>query len=386
MTEPGTSALPDGTTPRAPRNGLATGAYLIVILWGLSVGRDFLIPLCIAALLSFLVLPVFRFLIKFGLPSWIAVTLGTVLLLLPFLLTGYMLVRQGQTLVRDFPQISKSLQQMVARFSQSDVAHKFHLEESLSLSVLSEKVGESASASAHFIASGLRALLETGSQFVLVFILTILMVALRKHLRVTSEKLIARFENIHGANMLDAVVSLIEQFLLARMVIVVAVTLLSWLVVALFGVPYSFLLGAVVGILTLIPELGFVISLVPVIAVAAATGHSLLSVTGLGCAIFVIHLIEANVVSPKLVGHKLNINVLAGFIGLFGGGLLWGVWGMFLSVPILGVLRIVLSAAPALQPWGELLSEREDQALTRLIILRHKLPLFFLSGKAPDGA
>jgi predicted PurR-regulated permease PerM len=266
--------------------------------------------------------------------------------------------------------------QLAEKFSQSEFAHRFHLEKSLSLATLSEKIGTSATASAQIILSSLRTLLETGSQIVLVFIFTILMVAMRDHLRRTFEKLLAQFEHIHSAHILDAVVTLIEQFLLARMVVMISVSALSWVVLFLFGVPYSFLLGTLVGILTVIPEVGFVVSLVPVIVVAVAAGVSLLSVTCLLLSFFVIHLIEANVFSPKLVGHKLNINVLASFIGLFGGGLIWGVWGMFLSVPVLGVLRIVLSAIPSLQTWGELLAEREDRALTRQIIQQHKLALF----------
>jgi predicted PurR-regulated permease PerM len=53
--------------------------------------------------------------------------------------------------------------------------------------------------------------------------------------------------------------------------------------------------------------------------------------------------------------------VLATFLGVFAGGLLWGIAGMFLSVLFLGVLRIAFSATPALEPWGELLAEPEHK-------------------------
>ena len=112
------------------------------------------------------------------------------------------------------------------------------------------------------------------------------------------------------------------------------------LVIRVFGVNYSFTLGLFIGIMTLLPQVGFLVSLVPVLVVTLATGHSLLSTTFLVGTLLLIEALQGNLLSPKLLGNRLNINTLSTFLGVFAGGLLWGVAGMFLGVLILGVLRI----------------------------------------------
>jgi predicted PurR-regulated permease PerM len=109
-----------------------------------------------------------------------------------------------------------------------------------------------------------------------------------------------------------------------------------------------------------IPAVGFLIGLIPALIVAAVTGHSFISLLCILGALIVCNLIDNYYLTPKLVGNRVNISALASFVGLFAGGLLWGIIGMFLSIPILGVLRIVFSSTPALRPWGELLSDSTD--------------------------
>jgi predicted PurR-regulated permease PerM len=97
------------------------------------------------------------------------------------------------------------------------------------------------------------------------------------------------------------------------------------------------------------------------------TGHSVSQTLVMTAILFGISAIENYVLTPKLVGNRLNLNALTCFIGLFAGGLLWGIWGMFLSIPILGVVRIVFAAIPALEGWGELLSDKLDTSPSELI-------------------
>lgn len=358
-------------------SGLAFCAYLVICLWAVYAGQRFLVPICIAALLSFLVFPLIRFLMRCRVPEPLAITLGSLLLIVPLVGACFVLVRETQNLIEDFPKILATVEHALESFSNSQISHRLHLEHSINLEAFSGKIGNAAGSGAAFVLASVGNLLSAVSLIVLVLIFTILMIASRKHLRLSAEKLLSRFENLHGTNMLVAVTSLIEQFLIARALITLIMSVACSLVLLLFGVPYSFLLGSFIGVLTSVPEIGYLVSIIPVIVVALVTGHTNGQFFLLMAVLFAVHLVESNVLSPKMVGHKLNINLLASFIGLFGGGLLWGVWGMFLSVPILGIVRIILCASPEHQVWGELLAEREDKALQRKLIRREALPTFF---------
>jgi putative permease len=350
------------TPDRFPRE-LSVMALLVVVVWGLWAGQAFFIPISLAALVACLTTPLVRWMSKYKIPEWLSIVLSGLLLVLPFAFAGFMLIRQAQSLLQDYPTIVAQFQKWFVSFSDSEIAKSLHLSEKLTMPALTEHLTQGAGEGIQFMVKVLRTAFEAGTESVLIFLFAIIMLASRKHLFVSGEKILARYENIEAGKVLEAVTSLIEKFLLTKLIVILIVGLLSFGVLQVLGLKYAFLLGMLSGVLTLIPEVGFAVSLLPVFVVAASTGHSLLS-HGLifGCLI-VVHLIEANILTPKLVGKNLNLNILATFMGLFAGGLLWGVWGMLLSVPILGVLRIIFLAAPSLQPWAELLSEREDRQM-----------------------
>ncbi len=346
-------------------SGFTIVVYSIIFLWGMAAGREFLVPIAISALLAFLILPVTRYLTKHKFPEWAAISISTVVLVLPFISAAIVLVHEGQSLVQQLPSILKSADQWVSNLPQNELVHRLHLENSVRMSALSQKLTSAAGSSAGIVLSGVGSLLSSLALLVLVLIITVVMVASRNQLRLSAIRLLRQFQNLHAENMLDEVTSLIEQFLLARMAIMFIVGIAATILIFLFKVPYSILLGSLIGILTFVPEVGFILSILPLIVVSFAVGHSAGSLLALLGLIFVVHIIEGNVLTAKYVGHKLNINALASFVGLFGGGVLWGVWGMLLSIPIIGVVRVILCTSPTLKVWGDLLAEREDRTLSR---------------------
>lgn len=364
------SPLPPPTEPRPIESSrfhtppLIAAALLVVVLWGVVQARPFLIPVCIAALLSFLMAPLVRTLQRLHAPNWVAVTISAVLMILPFVGLGLMLVNQGQELVDDFPSIMNSLQDNYSRFSQGKWGQRLNLSAHSDLSHLLQRVSSGAGKGVALLVGGLAALLNAGSQLALVIIFAIMMIASRVHLRRSGEKILANARSFRGAALLDEISTLIEKFLVARLLVVAIIGALSAVSLMAFGLKYSILLGAFVGLMTMVPAVGFLIAAIPVVIVALATGHSILQTAVMLGILIGINAVENNVLTPKLVGRSLNINALTSFLGLFAGGLLWGPWGMFLSVPILGVLRIVFSAIPGLQPWGELMAEREDKTMS----------------------
>ena len=343
-------------------------ALLGIVLWELSAARAFMVPVCLSALLAFLMNPLVRFLCRHRVPQWISITLSASSLVLPLAFVLSFLGYEVRALILDFPSIVAGLNHKLTLLAASPLSRRFHLP--FTMSEVLERTMSGAGHGIPQLLEGLEGLAKTGSQLILVLIFSIVMLATRNHLRLSSEKILARVENLQSAEMLDEVTALIEKFLFARLLIIAVVAMASMLVLRGFGVNFSFLLGLFVGIMTLLPEIGFAVSLIPVILVALATGHSALSTAILFGVLFVVHSLEGYLLTPKLLGKRLDINALATFLGVFAGGLLWGVAGMFLSVLILGVLRIILSTAPTLEAWGELLAQperRERGVFSRLL-------------------
>jgi predicted PurR-regulated permease PerM len=71
-----------------------------------------------------------------------------------------------------------------------------------------------------------------------------------------------------------------------------------------------------------------------------------------------VQFLEGNFISPRIVGSKVSINPYMAMLALIIGGELWGISGMILFVPLIGILRVVFEQIDDLKPYGYLLGNR----------------------------
>lgn len=143
----------------------------------------------------------------------------------------------------------------------------------------------------------------------------------------------------------------------------IVVALLLWAL----GLPSPVLWGVVVAAVEFVPYLGALTAVV-LLGLAGLTafdnvGHALL-VPG---AFLLVNLVQANLVTPLLLGHRLTLNPVAIFIGLTFFFWIWGVAGAFLAVPLLATLKIFCDHIASLASLGEFLGERDENERRTLI-------------------
>ena len=136
----------------------------------------------------------------------------------------------------------------------------------------------------------------------------------------------------------------------------------------LLGMPNAALWGALVAVLEFVPYLG-ALTMVVVLTVAALTtfssvGHALL----VPAAFLAVNLVQANLVSPLLLGHRLELNPVALLVGVAFWFWIWGIPGAFIAVPLMAAFKIVCDHVPSLAAVGEFLGTRDEEE--RRAILR----------------
>jgi predicted PurR-regulated permease PerM len=154
--------------------------------------------------------------------------------------------------------------------------------------------------------------------------------------------------------------SAVSAFLTTALMVNVAEGALVALALWAIGLPNAPLWGVVVALLEFVPYLGALAAVV-ILGLAGLTtfdsvGQALLAPG----AFLAINLVQANVVSPLLLGHRLTLNPVAIFIGLTFFFWIWGVPGAFLAVPVLATLKIFCDHIESLAAVGEFLGQRDD--------------------------
>jgi predicted PurR-regulated permease PerM len=106
-----------------------------------------------------------------------------------------------------------------------------------------------------------------------------------------------------------------------------------------------------------LPYIGGLIAIALPILIATVTSDGYLTQLWIIIAYLIIQFVDNNFLVPYIVSSKVKINALISILAVLMGGALWGVAGMFLSIPLVGILKIIFDRVEGMQPWGELLGD-----------------------------
>ncbi|MGF7082735.1 AI-2E family transporter [Mucilaginibacter sp. UYCu711] len=149
----------------------------------------------------------------------------------------------------------------------------------------------------------------------------------------------------------------IQSYIVGLLIEMMIVAAMNSAALLLLGVKYGILIGCIGAILNLIPYLGGIIAIALPVIMATITkdGYSTQLLVILAYA--VIQFIDNNILVPRIVSSKVQINALVSIVVVLMGNALWGISGMFLSIPFIAVLKIIFDRIDNLKPWGKILGD-----------------------------
>jgi predicted PurR-regulated permease PerM len=149
----------------------------------------------------------------------------------------------------------------------------------------------------------------------------------------------------HVQGYIDKVRAEVGQFYVTTTFINIGLGVATTLVMMAWGMPTPYLWGAVAAILNFIPYAGATTTLLVVTLVAIVSFDGLGHAFGVALSYLGLSVIEGQVVQPLLVGRRLDVNPLLIFLGLWFGGVFWGIAGVILATPILVALKVIAENA-----------------------------------------
>ena len=332
---------------------------LIALCYIAVLIKEVLSPLIFALLFSIVLLPLAGFFErKLKFPAGAAAGVAVILLLLGLFFVFYFLGSQITNLAQDWPQFQAQIE-MTQRNLQQWVDQTLHINMKEQMNYVNKATSEVLASSSTLIGATVASL--SGMLLFLLFtmIYTFFLLLYR---RLILKFLIAVFKEENSVTVYDVVEQIqyiVRKYvlgLLLEMLIVATVCCIAFL---LMGVKYAVLLGLITGIFNLIPYIGIFTSLLLGTFITFATGATATKILLVALTYVVVHLVDSNVLLPVIVGSKVRINALVTVLGVIGGEMLWGISGMFLSIPIIAIAKIIFDRVDSLKPWGLLLGDEE---------------------------
>jgi predicted PurR-regulated permease PerM len=156
---------------------------------------------------------------------------------------------------------------------------------------------------------------------------------------------------------LDEIHLQVQRYMLVQVFTSALVGVATWLAFLWIGVENAAVWGVLTFVLNFIPYLGSIIATGAAMLVGYAQFGSLEMALLIGGVEMLINLVEGYVITPLLTSRAIRMNPVAVFAGVLAWGWLWGVWGLFLGVPILVVIKVVCDRVEGFKVVGELLGE-----------------------------
>jgi putative permease len=333
---------------------------LIALFYIAVLGKSILAPLAFGLLFAVLLLPLANFLEhKAGLPRSMASLLSVIMLVVVLAAMLYIVGAQVSNLADDWPQFKQQVLSSVNDL-QAWISHKFHIR-------IKQQMTYVNNATSKLLESGGSVLGDVFVSFssMVLFLVFILIDSffLLYYRRLIIRFLVSVFRD-ENSNVVYAIIaqiqSRIRQYILGLLLEMVIVATASSLALWILGVNYWFLLGLLIGLFNLVPYIGIASALVlsTLVTFATAGTAKLLLVIG---TILGIHLVDSNVLLPVIVGSKVRINALITILGVIVGGMVWGISGTFLAIPIIAITKIIFDHVEPLKPWGLLLGDERDE-------------------------
>jgi predicted PurR-regulated permease PerM len=165
----------------------------------------------------------------------------------------------------------------------------------------------------------------------------------------------------HVQRYIEKVRAEVGQFYVTTTLISIGLGLATALVMKLWGMPTPYIWGIVAALFNFIPYAGATLTLLVVTLVALVSFDGLGHAVGVGLSYLGLAAIEGQLVQPVLVGSRHEVNPLLIFLGLWFGGIFWGVAGVILATPILVALKVVAENAVDGQSMLQFLGPNENQ-------------------------
>lgn len=157
----------------------------------------------------------------------------------------------------------------------------------------------------------------------------------------------------------------ISDYLSGVLLVIVMLIVFYSLSLSLLGINAPILWSVIAGILHIIPYIGIVVGAFFPLVIALAVKGSIASAVGV-CIVFAFAvIIESNILTPYIMGSKIHVNPLALITAVMLGNTIWGIAGLILAVPLMGILKVIFDHVESFAPYSYLISNHGSNHKTR---------------------
>lgn len=330
------------------------GSFAFITM--LYIAQNIIVPLVFAIIISIVLLPIVDFFVRRKINRVIAIIITLFITLL--VITGFcmLIYSQASLFSESWPilvnKLTALLNETITNASKYLDINPARIHEWI-LKTKGELINTSSAAIG-------RTLVNLGSGLVVLFLVptyVFIILYYKKLLLDFIHKVFVSSNQKQISEIVSQIKNVIQRYLIGLLIEFVIVSMLHVTALLILGIQYAILLGVLGALLNIIPYIGGIVGVSLPVMIALVTKSTSWYALYVMIAYYVIQLIDNNYIVPVIVSSKVRINALFSIIVVFVGNALWGIPGMFLSLPLLAIIKVIFDHIEPLKPWGFLLGD-----------------------------
>ena len=335
----------------------------------LDIGQSIIVPLIFAMIIAIVLQPVVDFFVRIKINRVVAIALALFLTVMIIAAFAALVIWQGSRFAESWPTLADKFNELLnqtitAASGYFDIdAQKIH-------AWISKAQGEIINTSTAAIG---QTLVILSSGLVVLFLLPVYVFLILFYQPILLEFIHRCFDPTDQgqvSKIVTRIKTVIQSYIIGLVIEAVMVATLDAVVLLILGIDYALLIGIIGGLLNIIPYVGGLVAVALPIMVALVTKSSHWYVLYVLVGYYFIQLVDNNYIVPKIVASKVKINALFAIIVVIAGNALWGIPGMFLSLPLLAIVKVICDHIEPAKPWGFLLGDTMPSILAIKPIFR----------------
>ncbi len=328
--------------------------WLLIAVLGtviLIYTKEFLLPIIISGLLSFLLYPVYKKLLKWKVPNALSVIITLLLVVIILVSVIFLVSREVTGMLSDLSGLSEKINNKFNNF-QHYVSVHWQIESSTLNDWITNAKNKLLSYTGELVSGTIAGTTNIMSVLILIIVYAFCFLFYNRAFKNFAFSLLATERQHQATDIINDIQKLVQNYLLGLLTVILIIGILNTLGLLIIGVDHALFFAFLTAILTMIPYVGISIGAFITGFYVLFTGDSAWSVVAVFCVMFGIQFLESNLITPRIVGKRVSVNPFVAIVALLIGGELWGIPGMILAVPMTAILKVLLDLYPSTQPIG----------------------------------
>jgi predicted PurR-regulated permease PerM len=325
---------------------------IFAVVFIMYIGQNIILPIVYATIISILLNPFVNYLMQKKVNKIIAISIAVVLAIAVVVGVLYLVSSQLTMFGETYPQLKAKFNKTSANLVHW-ISDKFSIRESK----INTWIKETQSDSINNFAIGEK-LTEVVRMFIVGMLLPVYLFMILYYKPLLLDFIRKAFQSEHHIAVVEVLTNskkIIHSYIVGLFFEMIIIAVLNSTGLLLLGIDYAIILGITGAIVNIIPYIGGIIAIALPMTIAFVTKDSLSYPAYVFLIYIFIQFIDNHYIIPKIVASRVKLNALISVVVVLIGYAVWGIPGMFISIPLCAIIKVIFDHIEPLKPFGFLL-------------------------------